>query len=344
MSMTWLKLHHDIIHDIKLRRFTPQEKWAWVTLLVLASENSDRGSIEADDEDLADACEFNSTQDWLYFKDKLRTKGMIEQVPSGVKIANWEKRQYSSPSDKPEATRERKRKQRAKQKPEPTNPEPSRHEPVTNVSRACHETEQIQSTDTESEQIHSQNKAEDLVLDSHTSNAHEEIENEEGVCGSNEGFDFWEEPEKEKPKLMPLQTPTPINQNSRTSSETPFQGSAAHPLPIFGETRRISNLEKEPSQWVPRWRTGMGPNQWHEGFVDWMTINMFSGAKRSRGDVVAYLRKREADPTGAARQDIEAKFDDYEQSWAAKTGNSADDEWIELGKLVNHVMERKNVA
>ena len=50
MSMSWLKLHHDILSDIKLRKFNAQEKWAWVVLLILASENSDRGKIAADDE------------------------------------------------------------------------------------------------------------------------------------------------------------------------------------------------------------------------------------------------------------------------------------------------------
>lgn len=116
MSMEWLKLHHDIIHDIKLRRFSPQEKWAWVVLLVLASEGSDRGVITADDEDIADVCEFNSTQDWLYFRDKLISKGLAEPSIGGLKIVNWEKRQYAKPSDKPEASKERKRRQRAKAK------------------------------------------------------------------------------------------------------------------------------------------------------------------------------------------------------------------------------------
>jgi hypothetical protein len=349
MSMTWLKLHHDIIHDIKLRRFTPQEKWAWVIILVLASENSDRGRIEADDEDLADICEFNSTQDWLYFKDKLRAKGMIEQVPGSLKVTNWEKRQYSSPSDKPEATRERKRKQRAKQKPDPISEGMSHHEHVTSMSRACHEIDKIQSIDLD---LDPEKSIKDLVLDSHTLSASAEIKNAESECDKKNAVDPWQDPEPPKTRPTPINQVT-VNQIPTTSSAALDQGSAPREResfssiperPAFGVTRRVSNLEKEPSQWVPRWRKGVGPNEWHEGFVDWMTVNMFSGAKRSRGDVVAYLRKREADPTGAARQDIEAKFDDYELSWAAKTGNPADDEWIELGKLVSHVMEKKNVA
>lgn len=137
MGMAWLKLHHDIIHDIKLRRFTAQEKWAWIVLLVLASESGDRGIITADDEDIADFCEFNSKQDWLYFRDKLISKGMLEHQLGGLKLLNWEKRQHIKPSDKPEATRERKRKQRALQKEKIE----AMSRDVTPMSRGSHATD-----------------------------------------------------------------------------------------------------------------------------------------------------------------------------------------------------------
>jgi predicted transcriptional regulator len=179
-----------------------------------------------------------------------------------------------------------------------------------------------------------------------------EAENQKGVSDQNFSADFWQNSEPPIFQSAPINQPT-VNQAPTTSSATATQGSAPREresfssfpeMPVFGQTRRVSNLEKPRGQWIPRWREGMGPNQWHEGFVGWLTSNMFSGAKRSRGDVVAYLRKREADPTGASLQDIEAKFDDYERSWAARTGNSADDEWKELSKLVTQVMEKKNVA
>lgn len=90
MSMTWFKLHHEIIDDIKIRRFTPQEKWAWIVLLSLASKSSDRGIVEADNDDLADYCEFNSTQDWLRFKSKLISKSLIEELLNGsIRINSW---------------------------------------------------------------------------------------------------------------------------------------------------------------------------------------------------------------------------------------------------------------
>jgi hypothetical protein len=117
MSYTWFKLHHDLPDDIKLRRFTPQEKWAWVTLLCLASRSEQRGFIKADDEDIAEYCEFNTTQDWLYYRDKLIAKGMLEISATGtLHVLHWEARQYQKPSDTPQSVKERVRKHRLKKK------------------------------------------------------------------------------------------------------------------------------------------------------------------------------------------------------------------------------------
>ena len=119
MSMTWFKLHHEIIDDIKIRRFSAQEKWAWIVLLSLASKSSDRGKVTADNEDLADYCEFNSTQDWLYYRDKLITKGMIEiNATGGLTIVHWNDRQAKKPSDDPSRVKERVTRSRAKRKSE----------------------------------------------------------------------------------------------------------------------------------------------------------------------------------------------------------------------------------
>jgi hypothetical protein len=119
MAMTWYKLHHEIIDDIKIRRFTPQEKWAWIVLLSLASKSSDRGFIVADNDDLADYCEFSCIQDWLYYRDKLIAKGMIEIAATGnLAICHWKDRQSGKPSDSPERIKERVAKSRAKKKNE----------------------------------------------------------------------------------------------------------------------------------------------------------------------------------------------------------------------------------
>jgi hypothetical protein len=122
MTMTWFKLHHEIIDDIKIRRFSAQEKWAWIVLLSLASKSSDRGKITADNEDLADYCEFNSTQDWLYYRDKLITKGMLEiNATGGLTVIHWDDRQAKKPSDDPTRIKERVAKSRAKRKSEATS-------------------------------------------------------------------------------------------------------------------------------------------------------------------------------------------------------------------------------
>jgi|GEM_PF-3128527 len=119
MTMTWFKVHHEIVDDIKIRRFTSQEKWAWIALLCLANKSSERGTIDADEDDIADYCEFNSTQDWLYYRDKLIVKGMIEIGSSGkLLIVNWHKRQDRKPSDQPEKVKKRVAASRAKKKAE----------------------------------------------------------------------------------------------------------------------------------------------------------------------------------------------------------------------------------
>lgn len=149
MSYSWLKLHHDVISDFRMRKFRPQEKWAYVVLMVLASSNeTERGTVVGDDEDLADQCEFNTVQDWLYYKDKLKAKGMIDILQGRIRITNWESRQGKSPSDSADATRERKRKQRAQKagKTEAQKPDSAVETLICHeVSRGCHETDKNRS-------------------------------------------------------------------------------------------------------------------------------------------------------------------------------------------------------
>lgn len=115
--MTWFKLYHDLPSDINFRKFTAQEKWAWVTLLCLASKAKQRGVIVAQDSDIADYCDFTTTQDWLYYRDKLIARGLVEITPAGnLKICNWEERQARKPSDEPEAVKARVSRHRAKKK------------------------------------------------------------------------------------------------------------------------------------------------------------------------------------------------------------------------------------
>ena len=114
MAMTWFKLHHELPGDYKLSKFSPQQKWAWIVLLCLASSAKERGVIPTTDEEgIAEHCDFDSLQDFQFFVDKLRQKGMVEPVDGGIKITNWMDRQYEKPSDTPDAVRARVQKHRS---------------------------------------------------------------------------------------------------------------------------------------------------------------------------------------------------------------------------------------
>jgi hypothetical protein len=92
--MKWFRLYHDLPHDRKIRKFSAQQKWAWVVLLCLASESKQRGLILGEDEDvLSEDCGFDCAQDFQYFLDKLRQQGMIEHIEGGIKVVRWDKRQ-----------------------------------------------------------------------------------------------------------------------------------------------------------------------------------------------------------------------------------------------------------
>jgi hypothetical protein len=58
--MKWFRLYHDLPSDRKLRKFSGQEKWAWVCLLCFASQSDIRGQVVGeDDEILAEDCGFS---------------------------------------------------------------------------------------------------------------------------------------------------------------------------------------------------------------------------------------------------------------------------------------------
>lgn len=113
--------------------------------------------------------------------------------------------------------------------------------------------------------------------------------------------------------------------------------------------RRLNNLEKAPREWWGRWRVGSGPNQWHEGFVDWLTHNLIQGKTHTRPAVIGFLVNCEADRTGAALQKLDSYFDAYEKSWESQTGHSADEKWLAMAaKLYDNKkqleLEKKHAA
>lgn len=96
MSITWLKLDHHIITDVKLRRFSMQEKWAWITLLCLASQNdNDRGKTQNDFEDIADVCGYEESE-FIELLGKLKRKGFINFSSNQIEILSWEEK-YEPP-------------------------------------------------------------------------------------------------------------------------------------------------------------------------------------------------------------------------------------------------------
>lgn len=44
-KLPWIKLYAEIIHDPKIRRLTVDERWFWIVLLCLASQNEERGQV-----------------------------------------------------------------------------------------------------------------------------------------------------------------------------------------------------------------------------------------------------------------------------------------------------------
>ncbi|MCR8982630.1 DnaD domain protein [Brevibacillus laterosporus] len=120
----WLRLYPEILVDPKLRRLNATQKWLWIAAMCEASNSSDRGrlfiadGIEYTDQDLAHVAGLTVTEldQANGFIEMCVTLKMMERHADGsVTLINFIDRQYEKSSDKPESTRERKRKQRAKE-------------------------------------------------------------------------------------------------------------------------------------------------------------------------------------------------------------------------------------
>ena len=117
MKLGWFRLHTEARNDAKLRTLNAEQFRVWFNLLCMAAEAEDdqRGSIEAMDSTLlAIECANGDTallESTLVQLAKLR---IIEWRDDGsLAFLNFLKRQYDKPSDRPEATRERKARSRA---------------------------------------------------------------------------------------------------------------------------------------------------------------------------------------------------------------------------------------
>lgn len=117
-KMPWLKLYTEIRTDPKMQALTDSEFRLWINLLCLAAESKIRGAICIDEgipyptEALARVM-YVDHDTLIHSLDKFTKLVMISQDEFGIiYLSNFDKRQYDKPSNTPEATRERKRKQR----------------------------------------------------------------------------------------------------------------------------------------------------------------------------------------------------------------------------------------
>ncbi|MBY0052314.1 DnaD domain protein [Brevibacillus agri] len=122
--MPWFRLYPEILKDPKIRRFTTVQKWLWITAMCEAAQATERGKlfiaegVEYTDEDLAQAAGLRASEfdQAIGFIDMCVTLKMMERhADGGVTLLNFNSRQYEKPSDTPDKTRERKRKQRSKE-------------------------------------------------------------------------------------------------------------------------------------------------------------------------------------------------------------------------------------
>jgi hypothetical protein len=121
MTYPWIKLYTETLHDPKIARCTPAEKWCWIGLLLLAGESGRQGAIEITSGEPYTIAELTRLLD-LDQKtmhealSKFHRLRMVSTAPGGtIHITNWEKRQ-AKPADAPERVRERVRDYRARRR------------------------------------------------------------------------------------------------------------------------------------------------------------------------------------------------------------------------------------
>lgn len=124
-KLPWFKLYCEIIHDPKIRRLSPDERWLWIVLLSLAASNEKRGVISVTRtssyscDELSELCgytfrdmvngEIDPREMVKNALDTFEKLEMIERDSNGVIfIKNFEKRQDSYLSDAERSSRYRK--------------------------------------------------------------------------------------------------------------------------------------------------------------------------------------------------------------------------------------------
>ena len=147
-DVKWFRLYTEARNDAKLRSLSDQQFRVWFNLLCLAAEQAEeRGTIAGYDTELLAVEVANGDAHLLEATlDRLQRLRIVSIDEAGtVTFIHFKARQYDKPSDMPEATRERKRRQRERDSREAA-------ERVTPESRANHaDVTPSHATDTDTE-------------------------------------------------------------------------------------------------------------------------------------------------------------------------------------------------
>lgn len=148
-KLSWFRVYTEILDDMKLRSLTGDQKWDWVCLLALARESSEPGVVCGTAEDAA----WRLRRPLDEFEESLRLfeeRGMVEVRPGRIIVTHFLARQYDKQSDRPDATRDRKRRSRANHAGV-TLESRGGHADQNGESRPSHATDTDTDTDTDSD-------------------------------------------------------------------------------------------------------------------------------------------------------------------------------------------------
>lgn len=94
--MDWFRMYHSILHDTKVLKLSPENRWFFVGFLAISSSNSPRGTLP-DLEEIALELRVNKSKA-SRIVDTLTKAGFIEQVPgtTQLRVHGWDSRQFPS--------------------------------------------------------------------------------------------------------------------------------------------------------------------------------------------------------------------------------------------------------
>lgn len=114
--LPWLRYYTETRNDSKLDALSDREFRIWNKLLCYSAEDEPRGVVDYSDPEFV-AMELRLTPDELEaaVARMIRVR-LVEREDGFVVFPAFAARQYDKPSDMPDATRERKRRQREKER------------------------------------------------------------------------------------------------------------------------------------------------------------------------------------------------------------------------------------